>query len=139
MTLPGRSLQDSLLSHTADGRTPCVPQPFDWRGKVDDNCMYGIIDVHDDYSVHADHWEYHPAGDEILYVLEGRLLATVDRDGATEEAEIERGQAFIVPRQSWHRLQVLEPGRLFFFTPRAGTQLRPHDTGAACQAGSAHT
>jgi mannose-6-phosphate isomerase-like protein (cupin superfamily) len=73
-----------------------------------------------------DHWECHPEGDEILCVLEGRLLDAVNRDGDTQEAVIEKGQAFIVPRASWHHLRVLEPGRLLFFTPTSGTALRLH-------------
>jgi mannose-6-phosphate isomerase-like protein (cupin superfamily) len=40
---------------------------------------------------------------------------------------IAQGQAFIVPRGCWHRLSVLEPGRLVFLTPTAGSERRPHD------------
>jgi mannose-6-phosphate isomerase-like protein (cupin superfamily) len=130
------SLQNSLISYCADGRATPVLRP-DWR--EGGYCALGIADFHDDQSVHADHWECHPAGDEILCVLEGRLLATVDRDGAVEDAVIEQGQAFIIPRQSWHRLRVLEPGRLLFFTPRAGSQIRRVDTGVTGQTNSTAT
>jgi mannose-6-phosphate isomerase-like protein (cupin superfamily) len=87
--------------------------------------LFGVVDFVDDDSIHADYWERHPAGDEILCVLEGRLIASVDGEGGAEEAVIEAGQVLIVPRRRWHRLQVLEPGRLLFFTPAAGSQLRP--------------
>jgi mannose-6-phosphate isomerase-like protein (cupin superfamily) len=139
MSLYAFSLQDSLISYIADRRAARVPKLNDRRGTIEDNCAFRIVSFHDDHSIHANYWERHPAGDEILCVLEGCLLATVDRDGATEDAVIEPGQAFIVPRQSWHRLRVLEPGRLLFFTPRAGSQRRPHDIGAAGQTNSADT
>jgi mannose-6-phosphate isomerase-like protein (cupin superfamily) len=125
------SLQDSLIAYGPDKGAAPLPRSPAAFGDAAVNCLLGTVDFTDDESVHADHWECHPDGDEVLCVLEGRLLAAVDRDGATEEAVIGRGQAFIVPRASWHRLRVLEPGRLLFVTPRAGTALRPHASAAA--------
>lgn len=89
------------------------------------DCILGINDFSDDDSVHADHWECHPEGDETLCVLEGRLLVVIEQEDDTRQVVIEKGQTFIVPRACWHRLQVLEPGRLLFFTPAAATELRP--------------
>ena len=120
------SLQYGLIAYGDDKRAAHVPLSLPSLGDAAVDCILGVVDFYDDESVHADHWECHPGGDEILCVLEGRLLATVTRDGATEEAVIAKGQAFIVPRAGWHRLRVLEPGRLLFFTPSAGTELRPH-------------
>jgi mannose-6-phosphate isomerase-like protein (cupin superfamily) len=125
------SLQESLIAYSRDKGAAPVPRSPAAFGDAAVNCLLGTVDFADDASVHADHWECHPDGDEVLCVLEGRLLAAVDRHGTTEEAVIGRGQAFIVPRRSWHRLRVLEPGRLLFFTPRAGTVLRPHASAAA--------
>lgn len=121
------SLQDHLISCGRDGNAFRIQKPVDGSWKIEDGCTLGIFDFHDDRSVHADYWESHPTGDEILCVLQGRLLASVDHDGATEDAEIGEGQALIVPQGRWHRLRVLEPGRLVVFTPRAGTRLRQHD------------
>jgi mannose-6-phosphate isomerase-like protein (cupin superfamily) len=119
------SLEDCLIAYGADRRASRIPRRFDRNDDALDICAFGIAAVTDDRSVHADHWEIHPAGDEILCVLDGRVLARVEGDGAVEEAVIEAGQALIVPRGCWHRLQVLEPGRLLFATPRPGSRLRP--------------
>ncbi|MGE0800428.1 MAG: cupin domain-containing protein [Lautropia sp.] len=89
--------------------------------------LVGIVDFADDESVHADHWEIHPDGDEVLCVLAGRLLATVEQPNLPErEVELGEGQALIIPRATWHRLQVLAPGRLLFLTPPGGSDLCRH-------------
>jgi mannose-6-phosphate isomerase-like protein (cupin superfamily) len=125
------NLQDSLIAYGDDKRAAPVPWSLAELGDAAINCTLGLAEFSADDSVHAHHWECHPGGDEILCVLEGRLIAAVDRDGAIEEVLIAKGEAFIVPRASWHRVRVLEPGRLLFFTPRAGTALRPHASVAA--------
>jgi len=123
------SQKNSLIAYGADWQAVRVPELIDALGNAETQFIVGFYDFTDDDSVHADHWERHPAGDEILCALEGRLLVTIDGDGATEEAVIENGQAFIVPRGRWHRLRVLEPGRLLFVGPTAGSELRPHAAG----------
>jgi mannose-6-phosphate isomerase-like protein (cupin superfamily) len=119
-------MAECLISYSADKRAIQVLEPFSDLGGADLNCLFGVCDFADDASVHADQWERHPDGDEILCVLEGRLLATLELDGAADAVTIEKGQVFIVPQGSWHRLQVLAPGRLLFFTPTAGVELRPN-------------
>ena len=92
--------------------------------RVIDRVM-GIVDVIDDASVHADFWEIHPAGDEILLLVSGRLGVTVAPEGRPEiSVDIGPGEAFIVPRATWHRLQVIEPGRMLFCTPGARSEVR---------------
>jgi mannose-6-phosphate isomerase-like protein (cupin superfamily) len=118
------NLEDCLIVYGADGQASRIARRFDQNNDAQDICALGIAAFTDDRSVHADHWEIHPAGDEILCVLEGRLLARLEGEGVVEEAVIEAGQALIVPRGRWHRLQVLEPGRLLFATPRPGSRLR---------------
>jgi len=133
------SLRDTLISYSDDRRAARLPRSRDGHERMQDGCTLGVVAFHDDRSVHADCWECHPAGDEVLCVLEGRLLVTPDRGGATEDAVIGQGQAFIVPRRTWHRLLVLEPGRLPFLTPRAGARRRRHETGAAGRSNPADT
>jgi len=125
------NLCDSLISYGDDKHATAVPRALLQLGASGGSCFLGAVDVSTDDAAHADRWERHPEGDEILCVLEGRLLAAIDGEGATEEAVIERGQALIVPRGRWHRLRVLEAGRLLFLTPTAGTELRPHVSAAA--------
>jgi mannose-6-phosphate isomerase-like protein (cupin superfamily) len=124
-------LQDSLVAYSADGAAESVSHSIDDLVKSSYDRVLGVHRFTDDESVHADYWERHPAGDELLYVLEGRLLVRVERDGAFDDVVIAQGQACVVPRASWRRLRVLEPGRLLFLTPPAGSSLRPHDAGPA--------
>lgn len=72
-----------------------------------------------------DHWERHPAGDEILVLISGEMELVLDADHGEERATLEPGQTFIVPKGVWHRGIVRKPGRLMFVTPGAGTESRP--------------
>jgi mannose-6-phosphate isomerase-like protein (cupin superfamily) len=119
-------LGDRLIAYDDDMRAVAMPQRLNAFDATAAASIMGVVAFTDDDCVHADHWECHPAGDEVLVVLEGCLTATVDRTGAIGEDTIGPGQAFIVPRACWHRLKVVQPGRLLFFTPVAGTRLRPH-------------
>lgn len=130
-------MQDSIIAYGVDGRASRVEQPLETLEESAFSHLVGVITFTDDESVHANHWEIHPGGDEILYVLEGRLLAVIERDGGAEQAVIVAGQGFVMPRASWHRLKVLEPGRLLFFTPTEGIALRPVAPDAVGQASPA--
>ena len=95
----------------------------------------GIADRHDldqgrlmgstDQSADWDHWERHPAGEEILTLLSGELEIVLDTDKGEQRAVLEPGQTFIVPKGIWHRGIVKKPGQLMFITPGAGTEHRP--------------
>ena len=95
----------------------------------------GIADRHDldhgrlmgstEQSADWDHWERHPAGEEILVLLSGELELVLDTDQGEERAVLKPGQTFIVPKGVWHRGIVKKPGKLMFITPGAGTEHRP--------------
>jgi mannose-6-phosphate isomerase-like protein (cupin superfamily) len=72
-----------------------------------------------------DHWERHPAGEEILTLLSGELELVLDMPGGEQRAVLRAGQTFVVPRGVWHRGIVRQPGQLMFITPGAGTEHRP--------------
>jgi len=72
-----------------------------------------------------DHWERHPAGEEILVLLSGELELVLDTGEGEQHAVIKAGQTFIVPKGVWHRGIVKKPGQLMFVTPGAGTEHRP--------------
>ena len=70
-------------------------------------------------------WEMHPAGDEIVYALSGSYEFILE-EGVTERVvEVPPRTAFIVPRGTWHRAVVREPGEMLFVTRGEGTQHRP--------------
>ncbi|MGI5130199.1 cupin domain-containing protein [Pseudonocardia sp. CA-107938] len=104
---------------TADPATP------DERRAVltgTDSGLWTLMAFHadDDRAVHADVWERHPNGSEVLCVLAGTLQVHL-RDGS-EPAVLTTGSAYVVPAGTWHRLSVVEPADLISITPRSGTQ-----------------
>jgi quercetin dioxygenase-like cupin family protein len=70
-------------------------------------------------------WERHPAGDELVLLLEGRVDLIQEIDGREVRTELRAGQAVINPPGVWHTADVHEPGRALFITPGAGTEHKP--------------
>jgi mannose-6-phosphate isomerase-like protein (cupin superfamily) len=70
-------------------------------------------------------WERHPAGEEVVVLLSGRVDLVQDRDGQENVVELRPGQAVINPAGVWHRSVVHEPGQAIFITPGRGTEHRP--------------
>jgi mannose-6-phosphate isomerase-like protein (cupin superfamily) len=60
--------------------------------------------------------EVHPDGDEILYVVSGRLRVVGD-SAPDAPIELGPGEACIVRRGEWHRVSVVEPAQLVNVTP----------------------
>ena len=75
--------------------------------------------------------EMHPDGDELLYLVSGRIDVILEDGGTqatvgTEHVQTLRaGEAIIVPRGVWHRVDVREPSRLVHITPGPGDGHRP--------------
>ncbi len=70
-------------------------------------------------------WERHPAGEEVVVLLSGRVTLIQERDGRPHAAEMHAGQAVINPTGVWHTCDVHEPGRALYITPGGGTEHRP--------------
>ena len=68
--------------------------------------------------------EVHPDGDEILYVISGRLRVTGD-SAATEPLELGPGAACVVKKGEWHKVEVLEKTQLLHITPGPNGDHRP--------------
>jgi mannose-6-phosphate isomerase-like protein (cupin superfamily) len=74
--------------------------------------------------------ELHPDGDELLYLVSGRIEVVVD-DGDLEHTGtetrhiVDAGQAFLVPQGVWHRIEVLSPAHLVHVTPGPQSAHRP--------------
>jgi mannose-6-phosphate isomerase-like protein (cupin superfamily) len=73
---------------------------------------------------HADEWEMHPGGDEVLYLLAGALDVILDEPAGERIFGLEGGQACLVPRGVWHRLVLRRSSDLLFITPARGTRHR---------------
>ena len=95
--------QERFAADGAEGRLICVmPQEETW-----------------------DSWERHPAGDEVVLLLSGRVDLVQDLDGAEHVVELQAGQAVINPAGVWHTARVHEPGVALFVTPGRGTEAKP--------------
>ncbi|WP_424637429.1 cupin [Embleya sp. AB8] len=86
----------------------------------------GAFRVETDADLHADHWEMHPASDEVVCVWTGGLrivLRAEDGVGAEPPVELGPGAAFVVPCGRWHRLESVVPTELMSIALRSGTRL----------------
>jgi uncharacterized cupin superfamily protein len=72
-----------------------------------------------------DGWERHPGGEELVYLLAGRVDVVQEIDGADHLVELRPGDAMVNPANVWHTARVHEPGVALFITPGAGTEFRP--------------
>lgn len=116
-------LAEHLVALHADASVKAIP--FQERGRTDANWIIGVKPISDDASVHAGHWERHPMGEEVLCLLEGRVVVTLSAENETEQqVTLVDGQALVVPRGTWHRLHVERAGRLMFVTPSVGSEHR---------------
>jgi uncharacterized cupin superfamily protein len=70
-------------------------------------------------------WERHPAGEEVVVVLAGRLTLVQDLEGVEHRVDLVEGHAAINPRDVWHTADIDEPCRVLFITPGRGTEHRP--------------
>jgi quercetin dioxygenase-like cupin family protein len=69
-------------------------------------------------------WERHPAGDELLIVLEGEGELLQEIDGEPRRSTFGPGSAFINPAGVWHTANVRRPMRAIYITPCPGTEHR---------------
>lgn len=77
--------------------------------------------------------EVHPDGDEFLLVVRGAMeliLDDGDERGVGDETKVllRSGDACIVPRGVWHRLEALEPSHLVHVTPGPNGGHRPRNS-----------
>ena len=68
--------------------------------------------------------EVHPDGDEILYVISGRLRVAGD-SAPDEPLEMGHGAECVVKKGEWHKVDVLEKTQLLHITPGPGGDHRP--------------
>ena len=71
-----------------------------------------------------DMWERHPAGEELVLLLSGRVDLVQDLGGEHHRIALSPGLAAVNPRNVWHTAEVHEPGRALFITPGRGTEHR---------------
>jgi mannose-6-phosphate isomerase-like protein (cupin superfamily) len=72
-----------------------------------------------------DSWEVHPAGEEVVLCVSGRVRLHQELDGETATVELGPGEYVVNPPGAWHTADVIEPGTGLFITPGEGTEHRP--------------
>lgn len=73
-----------------------------------------------------DHWEMHPAGDEVLLRLSGAFGIVLEQDGRRRIVELRAdAPGCVVPQGVWHTILVRERGELLFMSAGEGTKHRP--------------
>lgn len=71
-------------------------------------------------------WEMHPAGDEVVLCLEGRMtLHQEHADGSKAKVTIGPGEYAINPPGTWHTADIDGEALGLFITAGEGTQNRP--------------
>ena len=70
-------------------------------------------------------WECHPAGDEVVIVLEGEGQFIQEIDGVEIRINVTAGDTIINPKDVWHTADVTKPIKAIYITPCPGTQHRP--------------
>jgi quercetin dioxygenase-like cupin family protein len=68
--------------------------------------------------------EMHPDGDEVLYLIDGKVRVTLETD-PVQKLKMFPGDGMIVPKGVWHRVDILEPSQIVYLTPGPGSQYRP--------------
>ncbi|MER0243961.1 cupin domain-containing protein [Streptomyces sp. HSW2009] len=73
----------------------------------------------------GDHWERHPAGDELVICLSGSATVIREADGAPERVVLGPGEATVNPAGTWHAVDLAGPTTILTVTPGLGTDHRP--------------
>ncbi|MEV7508485.1 cupin domain-containing protein [Streptomyces sp. NPDC091201] len=73
----------------------------------------------------GDHWESHPAGDELVVCLSGSVTVTRDVDGVSDRVVLGPGEATVNPAGVWHVVDMVGPASLLAITATLGTDHRP--------------
>ncbi|NKC14296.1 MAG: hypothetical protein GKR94_19585 [Gammaproteobacteria bacterium] len=72
---------------------------------------------------HWRQWEMHPNGDEIIILLCGKATLLMQVDIGVRRLPFDTPYTFhIVPKGTWHTMEVSEPANLLFITAGEGTE-----------------
>ena len=113
--------------HGDGGAAPVTwtPDVFRTLAPGDRDRIVGVKHGAESADFHADEWEIHPDGDEVLYLLTGAIDVVLDGPDGERAFGLRGGRACLVPRAVWHRLVLRQPSDLLFITPAHGTRHRP--------------
>ena len=123
--MPRFDLEDTYLSLDGQGALRTHPVAGFWETIGGNADLMGTLVAayvsEDDWP----NWEMHPAGEEVLILVEGRMTMILDEPGGERRVEMAAGGTCIVPKGVWHRALVPETSRFIGITYGAGTRHRP--------------
>ena len=67
-------------------------------------------------------WEIHPAGEELVCVLEGAMRLVLRLPTGDQALDVRAGDSVLVPRATWHTATQISHCRALFVTPCEGTR-----------------
>ncbi len=76
--------------------------------------------------------EMHPDGDELLYLISGRVKV-VFLDDPVEDINVRPGDGLVVPKGMWHRVDIIEPSQIVYVTPGPNNEFRPAEVSQATE------
>lgn len=124
--MPGQGLKPlrlgtSVLHLAEHGVVTALPMTADFWSDMPtifaSGRMLSLIAQERDWPV----WEMHPEGDEVIWLLEGRIGLHSEGRGSVE---MQAGDCIIMPKGIWHTADVIEPGQALFLTEGADTRHR---------------
>lgn len=74
-------------------------------------------------------WERHPAGDEVVMVIEGRSTMTLFQDDRERQITLEPMEMVIVPQGVWHRFHTPDGAKIMTVTPLPTDHTLDHPAG----------
>ncbi|WP_433543751.1 cupin domain-containing protein (plasmid) [Streptomyces sp. CA-294286] len=73
----------------------------------------------------GDHWERHPAGDELVVCLNGSVTVTRVMDEGPDRVVLGPGEATVNPAGVWHAVDMTGQASILTITAGLGTDHRP--------------
>lgn len=83
--------------------------------------LFSALEMGSDWT----NWEMHPAGDEVLVMLQGSVTFRFEEAEGIREIDLSAGRVLIVPKGVWHTARVRTPAKLLAITAGQGTKHRP--------------
>ena len=123
--MPRFDLEDTYLSLDGQGGLARHPVEGFWEGIDSNTDLLGTLVSAYVSTADWPHWEMHPAGEEVLVLLDGRMTLILDQPDGEQRVEMAAGATCIVPRGVWHRALVPQTSKFIGITYGAGTQHRP--------------
>jgi quercetin dioxygenase-like cupin family protein len=66
----------------------------------------------------------HPNGDEVIHLVSGSMLVSVELGDSDHEVQLVTGQTLVIPANTWHRHVAVDPAAVLFVTPIRDTKQR---------------